>query len=552
MAAQRRVERRQAIVRVKTGCLTCRRRKKKCDESRPECRGCVRNHLTCQWPQTVLWDATPPYHSSHECGPNASPIGPAGRFTPQFHDWQPDPRSTPTSSDDAFITAEDGGAALSGPSAGSQVLTIQPEEFGYHYDEVSTYSEPENRRTSVARQPDTIEHPLSMFPNSGPHSQDLLQHYLARTAISMGNGSTEVNPFIVQLIPLAFSKDLILQLLLTQSAVHRARLGSNSELTVANSYYAKSLRLFQTSLDNHIQHNGDHALELATGALIMCFVETARGDIDGVVFDHLGAASSLLLKFIDGPDSRVPEGMRKFLVEYYAYTATLAMISVNPTHNTQRILVPSLMAAAHQLLAEDYIGHLCGCWLQLLLLIPRVFDLGIRAYAPPVATEPAFPSSDDFVTFSALQANILSFSPAPDSRPDVKVAGLIYQKAVLLYLYTVLDALPRECSGPGPCENLIRVTLREAMELLAKLSPIARINTSLCWPIAVIGAVISDAVEQTILRDRLQTMFANIGLGNIEATTRLLDQMWLQPKEARNPWTICKTMQEHQLWISFA
>lgn len=216
------------------------------------------------------------------------------------------------------------------------------------------------------------------------------------------------------------------------------------------------------------------------------------------------------------------------------------------------MLVPDLMAAAQQLLAEEYIGHLCGCWLQLLLLIPQIFDLGSRAYAPAMATEPTFPSSDDFMTFSALQANILSFNPVPNANVDVKLAGLIYQKAVLLYLYTTLDALPREASGPGLYESLIEATVREAMDLLAMLSPAARINTSLCWPIAVIGSVLTDTAEQVTLHDRLQTMFAHIGLGNIEATTRLLDQIWLQPKEERNPWTICKTMQEHQLWISFA
>ncbi|KAG2412002.1 hypothetical protein HFD88_009558 [Aspergillus terreus] len=35
--------------RTKSGCLTCRIRRKKCDEERKECRACRRNHLTCIW-----------------------------------------------------------------------------------------------------------------------------------------------------------------------------------------------------------------------------------------------------------------------------------------------------------------------------------------------------------------------------------------------------------------------------------------------------------------------------------------------------------------------
>lgn len=33
-----------------TGCLTCRRRKKKCDETKPTCIACTRNHQQCSWP----------------------------------------------------------------------------------------------------------------------------------------------------------------------------------------------------------------------------------------------------------------------------------------------------------------------------------------------------------------------------------------------------------------------------------------------------------------------------------------------------------------------
>ncbi|AET39804.1 Zn(II)2Cys6 transcription factor Ecym_5001 [Eremothecium cymbalariae DBVPG len=36
--------------RTVTGCLSCRRRKKKCDEQKPVCKGCQRNFIRCQWP----------------------------------------------------------------------------------------------------------------------------------------------------------------------------------------------------------------------------------------------------------------------------------------------------------------------------------------------------------------------------------------------------------------------------------------------------------------------------------------------------------------------
>ncbi|EED17350.1 C6 finger domain protein, putative [Talaromyces stipitatus ATCC 10500] len=39
-----------AKLRTLTGCLQCRRRRKKCDETKPACAGCRRNGLYCQWP----------------------------------------------------------------------------------------------------------------------------------------------------------------------------------------------------------------------------------------------------------------------------------------------------------------------------------------------------------------------------------------------------------------------------------------------------------------------------------------------------------------------
>lgn len=42
--------------RSKTGCLTCRKRKKKCDERKPKCKNCAQNSVTCEgYPRLAVW-----------------------------------------------------------------------------------------------------------------------------------------------------------------------------------------------------------------------------------------------------------------------------------------------------------------------------------------------------------------------------------------------------------------------------------------------------------------------------------------------------------------
>ncbi|RKP30000.1 hypothetical protein METBISCDRAFT_17353 [Metschnikowia bicuspidata] len=46
--------------RTKSGCLTCRSRKKKCDENKVDgkCQACIRNFLDCCWPTFAAKDST--------------------------------------------------------------------------------------------------------------------------------------------------------------------------------------------------------------------------------------------------------------------------------------------------------------------------------------------------------------------------------------------------------------------------------------------------------------------------------------------------------------
>ena len=94
--------------------------------------------------------------------------------------------------------------------------------------------------------------------------------------------------------------------------------------------------------------------------------------------------------------------------------------------------------------------------------------------------------------------------------------------------------------------------IAEAITALSQFPASVRVNTSLCWPLAVIGCCTADPGVQEILRARLQTMIDTIGLGNMRETLVLLERVWSQPVEETSPWTLYKTMQDQQIWISFA
>lgn len=112
-----------------------------------------------------------------------------------------------------------------------------------------------------------------MLPGYDADSYQLLSHYLSTTADCMANGSTPVNPFLVQIVPLAFSSDLLLQLVITQSAAHRAFRRRDESDAIAHSHYTKAIQLFRHGVTEFIDGKEPNPLMLLVGALLMCFTE---------------------------------------------------------------------------------------------------------------------------------------------------------------------------------------------------------------------------------------------------------------------------------------
>lgn len=289
-------------------------------------------------------------------------------------------------------------------------------------------------------------------------------------------------------------------------------------------------------------------------ALLTMF-QTARGDINGIIFDHLMAARSILLPLLSA-GSTLTKALKEFLVEYYVYTATVGMISIDTRLSDQVLLDDEIVLLATELVASAYVGNLCGCWLDLIMLIPSIFSFSRNMMAHDDGSY-FRPSADDFLLYAQILQQIENWMPNPSVDPEVAAAGYIYQKAMLLYLHTTLHPLSR---GNNTLQTMaIQNALAEALANLAQLPPTSRVNTSLCWPIAVIGSCVIDQGQQIFLRDRLEHMFAAIGLGNIRQTSILLQHLWAdghgssaQEGMKMGPWDICHVMNERQIWVSFA
>ena len=292
-------------VRVKTGCLKCRSRKKKCDETKPVCRGCERNFLECTWPNTNSHPVSIGLGGSSFQFRDRGSEGEHGQPSPQVPpDWQHDLISFPLASNSplgqnpspwdaavfnldlttpasSHIIVDDhsDGSFIRCPTRSPQ--TIPDPALAGHVSDASA-----NHALVVSQPLQALEDtPLgepraspSFFPNhmSSWADQDFhdFGHYLVKTSASMWSGFTSSNPFLTFLVPLALCDDLLLNLILTQSALHRAITAGVELATTAQKHYDKSVSLFRRASYMHSPESGSETLHtVGISALVLCFTE---------------------------------------------------------------------------------------------------------------------------------------------------------------------------------------------------------------------------------------------------------------------------------------
>ncbi|KIW13607.1 hypothetical protein PV08_08797 [Exophiala spinifera] len=257
--------------RTKTGCLTCRHRRKKCDERRPICRGCTRNELRCLWKD--------PSHSR-----------PPGPYIDQAHGRK----------QCVLVVADDPNQAISSAPAlqpPDLVLRLPPNQLHYASDRACAL-------TSV--------------------SLGLLSHYIIHTGALLAAAPLEHSPFITQLLPLACLDDTLMHAILATSAAHLS-FKNNGEVEIdmaAWKHYSSAIQSLQRQCANLCAMDPEKTLRLLVVLIVISHFEALSGNCNGTIFMHLRACRVLIHGFLNGhiaPLTGDCKSLFGFSIEIYAY-----------------------------------------------------------------------------------------------------------------------------------------------------------------------------------------------------------------------------------------
>ncbi|THC99325.1 hypothetical protein EYZ11_001231 [Aspergillus tanneri] len=290
---------------TRSGCLTCKRRRKRCDETKPSCSNCVRLGMACEgygsmWAKPlnpsaqVFQQSMPPKRQRLSASPCSSGP-PAGRTSPcpDFSGYPPS--CVPSSSS----------------------LNADGKEDRPFDAKTRNLSRTTNDGSDAAR----IDHleVVPLKPSSNiTHLSHLEAHYLQYHMVQgsklMVNLESDENPLRSLLIPRACSSPLVMNALCAVSAVHLANRTHNSldAQTAATNYYIQTMSGLRSILS--AASGRGYPEETILAVALLCKYEIVRGSVKQWEM-HLDALERLVIS--RGGFASFDEDMTEFLWGLY-------------------------------------------------------------------------------------------------------------------------------------------------------------------------------------------------------------------------------------------
>ncbi|KAK5989384.1 Transcriptional activator UGA3-like protein [Cladobotryum mycophilum] len=493
--------------RSKRGCLSCRSRKKKCDEARPRCSGCCRNGLTCRWADAPSETEDDSVHGTFE----------------SFH-----------------ITSPEASETLSKPN--SALVRIENESLP--------------RALPVSR------------PGSActltPVSLSLLQHYLEHTACLLASVRSNKTPFITLVMPLAYADDLLMHTVLALSGSHLAvkqeckattstAITSGSIWNATAQHYHKTISGLRQELANFDTTDAHNQVRILLILIIVCHYEAVCGNTDGVMIQHLRAGRELIRRLLSRPLAKdVNMESLGFSLELHAYLSIVNSLSLYGPNGDLSTPYDAFLTSLDALSSYSTFGTMfAGCH-SLFQLIPQISQLGIECVAEEMLAEDSWSPSERLqASYRSLRDLISDWtftSPADGyslkEQEQTLVAAEAYRHGLYIYLFTAFAGSRR------PNTQILLSIQTHINKFLLLVSSImtSQIMTIILWPTVIISSCMVDEVQRSGLIYSLQN--SPYEMNHLFRIAEVLKLLWEDDDpQAYGPYGLYMTMDKHRMYI---
>ncbi|KAK4500846.1 hypothetical protein PRZ48_009038 [Zasmidium cellare] len=360
------------LKRTKTGCFTCRKRRKKCDETRPKCGACSRNDLRCSWPRQTNND---------------------GRS-------------------EARICA-DRYSAIAG--TGGTLQTKEPGKLGHdHFLVEHLFQQNDEEDLNPSIRPTLSA--ITSASERTPFSALVLQSYLENTSLLMVAKPAHSNAFLTMVFPVAAFDDLLMDALLAMSGHHLYGMDTSQYQVgrVAYHHYGMALRGLHHRIRGAKDLPAAAILDLILVLLLLCHAEAFSGEPYGTMFYHLRACRQLILHLLERPGETGRAGTRRlmgFALESYSFLALTANVTPYGMLESRSLPIDDpFLTSAKQLESYDTFGSFFPCGHTIYAYIPSIAMLGNQRLQEQ-ELDSDYCSFESTKTYEDLLASISDWQP---------------------------------------------------------------------------------------------------------------------------------------------
>ncbi|KAJ5166655.1 uncharacterized protein N7482_005436 [Penicillium canariense] len=507
---------------TRSGCITCKKRRKACDKAKPSCNNCLKQGRACEgygdlWvaplgPSAQVFKQIEVPKRRRLSGSSPSqPLSPSPSLnSDSWQDTMPSPRPlTP------------GWSLPSTPPCRVIDLDVDESSEGQNLSEqkVDTSLHVQNSLAVVPR-------PQGFVSHLSGHESHYLQYHMEFGSRLLANLESEHNPLRSFLIPRAMSSPLLMKALCAVSALHLANRSYGLEAqTAAASFYGRTLSGLRTALADEIL--SDDAV-LAVG--LMCKYEIIRGSVKQWVV-HLSALQRLIAS--RGGLGSMDQEAAHFLRGLYVYAYNMGRIS-----NRKRITYAPADTDIGTPRLDIYIGYTE----EILNLCARIAEL------------PSLEGDDISLRLSIASINdsLLTWTPSSirfiipqdltqETLRRLQLVAECFRDAGFIYLHSILKRMSMKGS---PIPHLAKDTpyltdwspLITTPKSTAIQRLLARIQTfplddhceysALTFPLFIAGCESDVFDHRDLVLQSLGKLQVNFGIGNVRRAKDVLAILW--------------------------